>query len=260
MRKRLCQIYSSILFIMFQPSVAGAESNQVNENCTEAVIVIRHAEDTASGPHALTTAGLRHADLYANFFQKNFFSDYKIIRDDQTNLCPIKRIITVDPKYTPNPLSTITPFAKTVGISDIEYFGNEWHTVDRLKLLSQNQSASPQKSSTLISWTRQGLWGNDRDNLSDSALLAKLTANDNDLYKIKNGKSPMHDNVYIFLNQDKDTGKFNEVHLYHQAYKSDKDNDNYTCYHRLNPNWGSEHIFEPIKMEKLNYDDCKWGS
>jgi len=250
----------SLLVLTSNFSIAASKQNQTTDTCTEAVIVIRHAEDTRDGPHALTTAGERHASLYTMFFQKGIFNDYKRLRGDQINLCPIKRIITVDKTHTPNPLSTIAPFAEASGITKIETnFGNGWHTDDRKKLLDQNIEQSLNKSSTLISWTRQGLWGDDQKNISKKALLSKLTANDEGRYKIINGKSPMHDNVYIFSNQDKESGKFNEVHLYHQMYNFDKTKDNFICYHRLSPNWGYDKIFEPIKMERLSYDECKWG-
>ncbi len=223
--------------------------------CEDAVVVIRHAEDTTTGPKSLTTSGKRHAELYRKLFHENLTKQVYDLTDQAVCLCPISRIVSIERQWTPNPVDTVLPFASEIGLGEgtIEYYGNHWNTHQRLSLLSQNN-----QTSTLISWTRQGLWGKDRSSPAADALLTKLSGNDEIFKQVKQGKSPMHDNVYIFLDQNQETGKFHRMLFYRQFYQLSKPEGKAVCYHRIPASWGEDKIFEPITLQTAGYDQCKW--
>ena len=51
------------------------------------VFVIRHAEDTPSGPHDLTAEGQKHAELYIMLFNNYIWGDTHSLGKDKTQVC-----------------------------------------------------------------------------------------------------------------------------------------------------------------------------
>jgi hypothetical protein len=100
------QLFSILLFafgVLFLNAPAQAQE------CTPTVYLFRHAEDTSSGPPALTSVGNAHANLYPTMINqlKTAFS-----------LCPVQRVFAMwdrNGQGTTNPYQTALPLARAVG-------------------------------------------------------------------------------------------------------------------------------------------------
>ena len=201
--------------------------------CTPALIVVRHAEDMRDGEscnvvreecmaipansrnvtpcpgktdacqcvhqHCLTPNGQRHAELYAEDL-----ADWM----SGLGLCPLNKIITQDPWTSQgdwpsaNPFETALPLALK-GDIPITFYppSQEFHTEQRKEILSDSSH------STLIAWDKKGLYE------SSYPLLQNLAKDRNQ------PKFPDRDRLYLFTDQDPDTGKFDLNH--HREYFQD---------------------------------------
>ena len=93
------------------------------EECTPAVMVVRHAEDEANpagGADILSAVGKEHAALYKELFRKYLAKPHSIgPAGAEVSVCPIGKIIAIDPNPNSqngspgsNPYETIRPLAE----------------------------------------------------------------------------------------------------------------------------------------------------
>jgi hypothetical protein len=162
------------------PAAARAAAAQ---ECTPAVMVIRHAEDEADpagGPDILSAVGKEHAALYPELFAKYLAKPHGIgPAGADVRVCPIGRIIAIDPHPNSanrapgsNPYETIKPLVQRLNAERLErdeptleiHFKDpdgvpystvyNWNAARRKTLL---QNGSPTPTSTVIAWDKQGL-------------------------------------------------------------------------------------------------------
>jgi hypothetical protein len=164
--------------------LAPANRAAAAENCTRAVMVIRHAEDEANpaghGPDVLSALGKEHAALYPEMFAKYLAKPHSIGPDGaEEHVCPIGKVIAIDPfpnsaNRAPgaNPFDTIRPLVEHLNVERVKRQeprleiqvkdpdGVPYSTVyhwnkGRRTMLLDNGSAT--RTSTVIAWDKQGL-------------------------------------------------------------------------------------------------------
>lgn len=143
--------------------------------CTSVVYLFRHAEDTPSGPPALTAVGEQHAKLYPSMV-KSYQSRYDI--------CPVHRVYAMydhnvnGSKGTTNPYNTAKYLAANIGgvKMDIETTdGQKFHLYEKIasspdgglapavgygpksRLFYAMQGILNYNGSVAIFWTQQGM-------------------------------------------------------------------------------------------------------
>jgi hypothetical protein len=131
MRRR---VFTSILFGFALTLVAHAQDGPKNS----VVLIIRHAEDGASGP-GLTPRGEQRAEAYKNYFL-NFTFDSK-------RLEPAVILAAKDSKKSHRPRLTVEPFAKAAKLPIDTRFGNN-QSAD----LAADLRANQQGKVILICW------------------------------------------------------------------------------------------------------------
>jgi hypothetical protein len=131
MRRR---VFTSILFGFALIVVAHAQDGPKNS----VVVIIRHAEDGASGP-GLTPRGEQRAEAYKNYFL-NFTVDSK-------RLEPTVIFAAKDSKKSHRPRLTVEPFAKAAKLPIDTRFGN-----DQSAELAADLRANQQGKVILICW------------------------------------------------------------------------------------------------------------
>ncbi len=221
---------------------AGSAYRAANA-CTPVVIVVRHAEDTTSGPHLLTTAGNNHAQLYINLIDDYIFAkSHKLsVTTAESCACPVGRVLAIDPAMntinrdpSSNPYQTVLPLARhlnrTIEVSDsagVPYTSAyAWGTAARLSLLPVVAGVT---SSTVIGWDKQGLNPSAAD--VSAASMYGLTLNPPGLLlrmprsfpyeSATTHFTPQRNHFYVFAQQDATDGKFAVFKYYQQCYSFD---------------------------------------
>lgn len=144
--------------------------------CMPVVFVIRHAEDTQTGPHDLTDVGQKHAQLYIQLFKNYIWGDTHSVGKDkaQACVCPIGKIVSISNKVgdafppnpnsnpSPNPYKTVEKLSKKLNIpiqtdnGTRQYWSSfQWTAEEKLKLFDDEGNSAP--FSVVISWDKQGL-------------------------------------------------------------------------------------------------------
>jgi hypothetical protein len=127
-------LFSAILFASLPPLAADSQEGPKNA----AVVIIRHAEDGATGP-GLTPSGQERAEAYKNYFL-NFTVDSK-------RLEPQAIFAAKDSKKSHRPRLTVEPFAKTADLKIDARFGN-----NQSAELATDLRANDQGKVILICW------------------------------------------------------------------------------------------------------------
>ena len=228
---------------------AAAKKAGAAEECTPAVMVVRHAEDEANpagGADILSAVGRRHAALYRELFRKYLAKPHSIgPAGAEVSVCPIGRIISIDPKPNSqngspgsNPYETIRPLAEHLGlpIHVKDAAGVSYSTVynwnrERRKTLLQNGSSTT--TSTVIAWDKQGLNPSQKD-LDTKEINGKLLKEyhfvpllkalpTNEAAIVGSGVyyTPQRTDFYVFALQNPDTGKFGFAKTYKQCFSND---------------------------------------
>jgi hypothetical protein len=179
--------------------LAAAKRARAAEECTPAVMVVRHAEDEANpaghGPDVLSALGKEHAALYPELFEKYLAKPEDIGPGGaEVKVCPIGKIIAIDPfpnsvnsGPSSNPYETIKPLVESLNAERLKLQEPKleiqvkdpdgvpystvynWNTARRMRLL-QNGSSTP--TSTVIAWDKQGL-NPSADDLRDKSINGK---------------------------------------------------------------------------------------
>ena len=219
------------------------------EECTPAVMVVRHAEDKANpagGPDILSTVGKKHAELYPELFRKYLAKTHNIGPGGAAvSICPIGKIIAINPESNPqnqspgsNPYETIKPLAKSLRlpIHVKDAAGVSYSTVynwdaERRKTLLSNGSSTP--TSTVIAWDKQGLNPSADDLRTKSIngkkleayrfvpLLKALPTNEAAIVGSGAYYTPQRTDFYVFSLQNPETGKFGFAKTYKQWFSDD---------------------------------------
>jgi hypothetical protein len=127
-------LFTAVLFAF--TLVVAAEAQDGPKNAT--VLIIRHAEDGATGP-GLTPSGQQRAEAYKNYFL-NFKVDSKRLRTDAI-------FAAKDSKKSHRPRLTVEPFAKAEKLGIDTRFGNN-QSAELVADLRANQ----QEKVILICW------------------------------------------------------------------------------------------------------------
>jgi len=226
------------------PDCSAGSAYRAAVACTPAVMVVRHAEDTSSGPHALTDAGNNHANLYVSLVDDYVFGKAHGLgaAGAQVCVCPVGKVLAINPTSnavsanpSSNPYETIRPLAKALALpiavtdaSGTPYTScYNWNTAARQSLL---QGVGGALASTVIAWDKQGLNWSKADaanltqwcKLSPSAepLLKKLPKS----FTLEaNGDhfTAQRNHFFVFASQDAVDGKFKAFKTYTQAYSHD---------------------------------------
>ncbi|KTD41291.1 hypothetical protein [Legionella parisiensis] len=149
---------------------------RATNGCMPVVFVIRHAEDTQTGPHNLTDIGWKHAELYVALFENYIWGDPHSVGKDKTQacVCPIGKIISIsnkgenalppnpNPNPSPNPYNTVMKLSEKLNIpiqtdnGVKQYWSSfQWTAGAKLGLFDNNGNSAP--FSVVISWDKQGL-------------------------------------------------------------------------------------------------------
>ena len=225
-------------------------SFRTTNGCMPVVFVIRHAEDTQSGPHALTPEGIKHAELYVQLFKNYIWGDTHSVGVDknQACVCPIGKIISISDKggeispRNPNPNPSSNPYKTVEKLSlslDIpintdngqtQYWSSfPWTADTKKKLLDYNGNSA--QYSVVIAWDKQGLNPSEEDY---NKLLGWLKPPESKVpFKdfipllkyfpktLPNLNSialePLRTNLWVFSNQN-DEGKFVNLRFYQQLF------------------------------------------
>jgi hypothetical protein len=229
--------------------LAVAKKAGAAEECTPAVMVVRHAEDgpnPAGGADVLSAVGKKHASLYPELFRKYLAKTHSIGPGGaQVSVCPIGKIIAIDPQPNPgnrspgsNPYETIKPLAEhlRLPIEVKDAAGVAYSTVynwdaARRKTLLHNGSSTP--TSTVIAWDKQGLNPSTEDLSTKSIngkklgdyhfvpLLKALPTDEAALVGSGAYYTPQRTDFYVFSLQHPDTGKFGFAKTYKQWFSND---------------------------------------
>ncbi|AUH73233.1 hypothetical protein [Legionella sainthelensi] len=229
-------------------SPQGAFRN--TNGCMPVVFVIRHAEDTPSGEHALTAEGKKHAELYVMLFKNYIWGDAHSVGKDKSQacVCPIGKIISIsnkggdvsprnpNPNPSPNPYSTVENLSQSLGLPIItdngesQYWSSYQWTADAKKKLFDYSGNSAQYS-VVIAWDKQGLNPTEEDYkklmgwlrppeskipFKDFTPLLKYFPN-----KLPNADSfalnPQRTTLWVYSDQNEE-GKFMNLRVYQQIF------------------------------------------
>ncbi len=213
------------------------------------IFVIRHAEDTQTGPHALTPEGQRHAELYAKFFPTYLSSAHNVgVNKSPVCVCPISKIISIsnkggnvsprnpNPNPSPNPYDTVKKLSEALNIpittdnGQNQYWSSFQWADDAKKKLLDNKGNTAQYS-VVIAWDKQGLNPTEDDY---NKLVKWLTPPESNVpFKdftplLKNfpqtlpkpdsiAFEPLRTNLWVYSDQN-DQGKFNNLTFYQQLF------------------------------------------
>ena len=217
--------------------------------CMPVVFVIRHAEDTQSGPHALTAEGQRHAELYSMLFEKYIWGGSHSIGVDKSQacVCPIGKIISIsnkgsasprnpNPNPSSNPYMTIKNLSESLNLPIVtdnglsQYWSSfQWTDDEKKKLL--DYSGNSAQYSVVIAWDKQGLNPTEEDY---NKLVSWLTSPESQVpFKrftplLKNfpqnipaansiALDPLRTNFWVYSNQN-EQGKFVNLRFYYQVF------------------------------------------
>jgi hypothetical protein len=169
------RLFAAVLFASALTFVAHAQDGPKDS----VVLIIRHAEDGATGPD-LTPSGQQRAEAYKDYFL-NFTVDSKRLRPDTV-------FAAKDSKKSHRPRLTVEPFAKAANVKIDTRFGN-----NDSNELAADLRANQQGKVILICWRHPYI----------PALLGALGANPKTF--LPNGKWPgaVYDWV-ILLSFDQD--------------------------------------------------------
>ncbi|RUR06817.1 hypothetical protein ELY15_12835 [Legionella sp. km772] len=243
-----------------EPLCGPKGSFRMANSCMPVVFVIRHAEDTQSGPHALTAEGQRHAELYPMLFQNYIWGDTHSVGVDkaQACVCPIGKIISISNKgnvtpRNPNPNPSPNPYLTVKNLSDNlnlpistdngknQYWSSfQWTADEKKKLFDYGKNSSPY--SVVIAWDKQGLNPTEEEY---NKLVSWLTPPESQLpfknfipllkYFPQNlpdpsslSMDPARTNLWVYSNQN-EQGKFLNLRFYHQVFyaKDCKSNESF---------------------------------
>ena len=127
-------VFTAILFASALLVAAHAQDGPKNS----VVLIIRHAEDGATGP-GLTPSGQKRAEAYKDYFQ-NLTVDSKRLKPDVI-------FAAKDSKKSHRPRLTVEPFAKAANLNVDTRFGNNQSTE-----LTADLRANQQGKVILICW------------------------------------------------------------------------------------------------------------
>ncbi len=155
---------------------------RASNGCMPVVFVIRHAEDTASGPHALTPEGARHAQLYLMMFNNFIWGNTHSLGKDRSQacVCPIGKIISIsnkggdiaprnpNPNPSSNPYMTVEKLSEGLGIpittdNGITQYWSSFQWTPEAKKKLFNYSGNSAQYSVVIAWDKQGLNASEED-------------------------------------------------------------------------------------------------
>ncbi len=158
-------------------SVCSAEGTfRTTNGCMPVVFVVRHAEDTPTGPHALTAEGAKHAQLYIMMFNNFIWENTRAVGKDKSQVCvcPIGKIISIsnkggdvqprnpNPNPSSNPYMTVEPLSQSLAIpittdnGVTQYWSSFQWTAEAKKKLFDDMGNLAQYS-VVIAWDKQGL-------------------------------------------------------------------------------------------------------
>ncbi|MCC2624752.1 MAG: hypothetical protein K0R14_625 [Burkholderiales bacterium] len=190
--------------------------------CIPALIVVRHAEDKES-VHELTEAGKSHARMYEADLPEAIAN----IKDSSGNpkYCYIDHFVSSD-RGSPNSFNTVRKLAEASGKYDA------YNNIDKIVSSYNGVALTPGASiwkdqgflysltanntSTFMAASKEALWG---DNMDSDSVLNILANKESDRNYLRNIKSPFHNEIYIFSEQDPITKRFNHVDMYVQLYR-----------------------------------------
>ncbi|MCE0721957.1 hypothetical protein [Legionella resiliens] len=218
--------------------------------CMPVVFVIRHAEDTQSGEHALTAEGIRHAELYVMLFKNYIWGGTHRIGKDKSHacVCPIGKIISIsnkggdivprnpNPNPSPNPYKTVEKLSKSLSLpiltdnGESQYWSSfQWTAEAKEQLFDYNGNSA--QYSVVIAWDKQGLNPTKEDydklmgwlkppesevSFKDFIPLLKYFPNTvPDLDSIS--LEPLRTNLWVYSDQNEE-GKFMNLRLYQQRF------------------------------------------
>jgi hypothetical protein len=127
-------VFTPILFAFALIVVAHAQEGPKDA----VVLIIRHAEDGATGP-GLTPSGQERAEAYKDYFLK--------FTVDSKRLCPDVVFAAKDSKKSHRPRLTVEPFAKAAKLKIDSRFGN-----NQSPELAADLRANHQRKVILICW------------------------------------------------------------------------------------------------------------
>jgi len=127
-------VFTPILFAFALIVVAHAQEGPKDA----VVLIIRHAEDGATGP-GLTPSGQERAEAYKDYFLK--------FTVDSKRLCPDVVFAAKDSKKSHRPRLTVEPFAKAAKLKIDSRFGN-----NQSSELAADLRANHQRKVILICW------------------------------------------------------------------------------------------------------------
>ena len=127
-------VFTPILFAFALIVVAHAQEGPKDA----VVLIIRHAEDGATGP-GLTPSGQQRAEAYKDYFLK--------FTVDSKRLCPDVVFAAKDSKKSHRPRLTVEPFAKAAKLKIDSRFGN-----NQSSELAADLRANHQRKVILICW------------------------------------------------------------------------------------------------------------
>ncbi|RAP35700.1 hypothetical protein B1207_11470 [Legionella quinlivanii] len=256
-------------------SSSGAFRNA--NGCMPVVFVVRHAEDTASGPHALTAEGTKHAELYIRLFNDYIWGDTHSIGKDKSPacVCPVGKIISIsdkggdvsprnpNPNPSSNPYQTILKVSESLGIpittdnGETQYWSSfQWNADAKKKLF--DYSGNQAQFSVIIAWDKQGLNPTAEDY---AKLVTWLSSPESKIsYKdftplLKNfpnklpadgsfALDPSRTTLWVYSDQNEE-GKFVNMRVYQQVfYKKDCTSD---------PSWAPKLDSECIIPQQRSY-------
>lgn len=242
--KNINRAISLISFVFFAQALSALDCSENSSYrranpCEPVVMGLRHAEDTPDGKKSLTDPGKNHARLYIDMFKAFVFGKSHKVGPGGKDMCicPIKRLIAIDPNTTPNPFDTLAPLAQKLKLSietkdratgQIYNSGFNWQAASRSSLIDPKGAYS-----TVISWTRQGLnhrpsdiapakkWGEDLNHLPLLKQLPKVFTPEPSPIQSEKGFTPSRNHLFLFAQQDPKDGKFAYFKLYTQKVSND---------------------------------------
>jgi hypothetical protein len=230
---------------------ASAHTSPAAEQCTPAVMVVRHAEDQKNpkgGADILSPAGIQHAKLYPQLFEKYLATPHAIGPGGaDVTVCPIGKVIAINPKSNPqnlspgtNPFETIKHVVanpdtiKVMDADGVSYSTVYNWTAARRETLLQN--GTPTATSTVIAWDKQGMNPSAADldkkinnkTLRSYGYVPLLQALPTDPHAIVGSDpltyTPQRTDFYVFTLQDPNTGTFGSAKAYQQCFSNDGGN------------------------------------
>ncbi|CAB4947586.1 MAG: hypothetical protein F2842_06245 [Actinobacteria bacterium] len=189
-------------------------------SCTPAVMVVRNAEDITLEVepfHKLSPSGSEHARLYPMLLS-GFLAQSQSLGPSgaSVSVCPIGKVLAIDPVGNPTAHDTIRPLAESLRLAvevkdpmGVSYSTDyEWTIERRLALLTGGSAAT---TSTVIAWDGAGL---------NPSLLKALPITFT-LEPSGEHFVPASTDFYVFAGADATTGQFSTFVAFQQEFTND---------------------------------------